>query len=171
MNWQDFLNTQTISDNISADTPRLYAVTHLSVLTISGSDAATFLQGQITCNVHDVTEQNSRFGAICTPKGRVISTFILAKVHDDFLMILPTELLPVVKERLQKYVLRAKVQFHIEQCVLGVSADEAEFLNTKQENDVVRVHLGQRDLLICNTDNAQTVWSDYINQGFQATTS
>jgi len=49
---------------------RLCPVTDLGVLTVSGKDAASFLQGQITCNVHDITECKSSLGAMCNPKGR-----------------------------------------------------------------------------------------------------
>lgn len=41
----------------------IYPLAHLAVLTVSGKDAAKFLQGQITCNINDSAEQN-RFPVI-----------------------------------------------------------------------------------------------------------
>lgn len=77
----------------------------LGALSITGNDAATFLQGQTTCDVN-----SDKLGAFCNPKGRVISTFVLLKNENDFLLILPKSLLPTVQERLHRYKLRAKVE-------------------------------------------------------------
>lgn len=164
MNWQDFLSTQTLTEQLNT-TAGLYPVTALAVLQISGTDAATFLQGQITGNVHDVTEQQAKFAAMCNPKGRVISTFILKKHTDGFLLILPTALITTVKERLQRYVLRAKVSLTLtDLSVLGVSSSNTDFLSTEQHC----IHLGQRDLLL--TNDVAAVWQDFLARGYQATT-
>lgn len=165
MNWQDFLNTQTLNKQLTG-AAQLYPITQLSVLELSGIDAAKFLQGQVTCNVNEVTEQQGRFGAMCTPKGRVISTFILSRQGDTLLMILPTVLQQTVKERLQKYVLRAKVNLTLKECyLLGVSSENTEFLSCEQN----RIHLGQRDLVLCAEDELETVWQEFVARGFEAT--
>jgi len=119
-NWQDFLastNTPFISGQ-SFPCPlvkehyhnKIYAVADLAVLTVSGKDAEQFLQGQMTCSIQDVSETQSSFGAFCTAKGRVISTFLMGKRKEIFLLVVPAELLPVVKKKLQFYVLRSDVQ-------------------------------------------------------------
>ena len=87
----------------------IYPLAHLAVLTIGGKDAATFLQGQITCNIDDLNETKSSLGALCNPKGRAIATFLLIKTGSVFLMILPDELLQTVKKRLSLYILRSDV--------------------------------------------------------------
>ena len=38
---------------------QIYPLTHLAILSVSGNDAGTFLQGQITCNVNDITVTQS----------------------------------------------------------------------------------------------------------------
>ena len=77
----------------------------LGVLKITGDDAALFLQGQTTCDVN-----SDKLGAFCNSKGRVISTFVLLKVENDFLVILPKSLLPTIQKNLQRYKLRAKIE-------------------------------------------------------------
>ncbi len=77
----------------------------LSALAIIGSDAATFLQGQTTCDIH-----TDKLGAFCNPKGRVISTFVLLKIENGFLIMLPKSLLATIQKNLQRYKLRAKVE-------------------------------------------------------------
>ena len=100
--WKNFLLNQdahfegdtlitfpTALDSDSDNT--IYPIAHLAILKIDGNDAAKLLQGQVTCNINDLTETQSSLGALCTPKGRAITTFLLAKTNDGFLMVLPKE--------------------------------------------------------------------------------
>ncbi|MEW5056993.1 MAG: folate-binding protein [Cycloclasticus sp.] len=80
-----------------------------SSLIISGEDAATFLQGQTTCDVFAIAEAGGALGALCNPKGRVISLFHLVKHGDDFLMLLPREMSSLIVKRLSMFVFRSKV--------------------------------------------------------------
>lgn len=86
-----------------------YTLSHLSVIAIQGTDAAAFLQGQITCDVRQIKPQRSSLGAMCLPNGRVIATFRLLHNSDGFLMILSRDLLESVIKRLRMFVLRSKV--------------------------------------------------------------
>lgn len=89
------------------DTP----LTHLALLHVAGADAASFLQGQVTCDIRDVTQTTGRFGAMCNAKGRVRSTFVAWRDADDsYWLILPACLRDTIRATLQKYVLRANVQ-------------------------------------------------------------
>lgn len=155
---------------------RIYPIAHLGVLTIAGSDAAKFLQGQITCNINDITDIRSSLGALCNPKGRAITTFLLVKNADAFLMILPQELLASVKKRLQMYVLRSKVTLtdsSDELCLIGLydeasqpgEVPEQRFAISSQENIVV--NLQNRNLIIAGADNAQALWEKQVKLGFQ----
>ena len=189
-NWKNFLLSQnalfesdtriTFPTKANLNDKTLYPVAHLAVLTVSGKDAAKFLQGQITCNVNEVTETKSSLGALCNPKGRVITTFLLIKTGDDFLMVLPEELLEPVKKRLQMYVLRSDViltDSSGQQCLIGVchSAMQAEPLFATTQNEVISVSLSatqSRYLVIVEADKAIALWSDRAgNQGFEAENS
>ena len=51
---------------------------------VTGEDTRTFLQGQITCNVDLLSENQALHGALCNLKGRVIADFhlfLLAESH------------------------------------------------------------------------------------------
>ncbi|MDD3449571.1 MAG: folate-binding protein, partial [Gammaproteobacteria bacterium] len=50
---------------------------HLGLISAHGADAATFLQGQLTCDIRDVNEDGSLLGASCSHKGRVLTLFRL----------------------------------------------------------------------------------------------
>jgi folate-binding protein YgfZ len=187
LNWKNFLLSKNAVFNNDTDvvfpSPEhtgskfIYPITYLGVLTIAGIDAAKFLQGQITCNINDITDVKSSLGALCNPKGRVIATFLLVKNGDAFLMILPVELLAAIKKKLQMYVLRSKVTLtdsSDELCLIGLcdkalqsgSLPEQRFATNKQDNIVVDYQ--NRSLVIAEADSAQAFWDEQVRQGFQA---
>lgn len=180
-NWKEFLlaNNAVFENELDVvfsipkpdDHKKLYPIPHLGIISISGIDAATFLQGQITCNVKDLSESHSSLGAICNAKGRVITTFILVKKAELFLMILPLELLASVQKRLQMYVLRSKVTLvnsSDDLCLIGLSEEllpADEFLYTVQQENIV-LRLNNRSLIIAAVGNAETFWLEQVKQGF-----
>lgn len=159
-----------------SDQPHIYPISDLGVLAVSGKDAAKLLQGQATCNVFEVTETQARIGAFCNPKGRAIATFLLAKQGDDYLLVLPLELLEPVKTRLQKYVLRSDVKFtdrSDQLCLIGVSGAEAAsepLFAARREHDTVSIAMSStqaRHLLIAEAEQATALWSDRVaRQGY-----
>lgn len=92
------------------------------IITVSGEDATSFLQGQVTCDINTLTSTNSLFGSFCNPKGRVISLFYIAKRSDIFYLIVPVSLRETLIKRLRMFVFRSKVQIEDKSdgiCVLG----------------------------------------------------
>jgi folate-binding Fe-S cluster repair protein YgfZ len=47
----------------------------LGLIRISGKDAKPFLQGQLTCDLEEISTEQSRLGAHCDIKGRIIASF------------------------------------------------------------------------------------------------
>lgn len=88
----------------------LYHLTHLAAIEITGDDAQQFLQGQLTCDIRELTDGKASIAAFCNPKGRAISTLLAVKSESAFLLIAPESLLPAVLKKLQMYVLRSKVK-------------------------------------------------------------
>ncbi len=136
--WENFLleqgaeffddsNIEFINTN---DKPKNFfcALSHLTILAVSGNDAAQFLQGQITCDViRDITDTNASLAALCTAKGRTISTFLIIKTADIYYLILPTSLSEVVTKRLQMFILRSHVSItdvSDKFCIIGVGGKE-----------------------------------------------
>lgn len=87
----------------------LISPTDLGCLSVVGEDAATFLQGQTTCDIFELTENQSQTGAFCNPKGKVIAFFVVVKTSEGFLLILPKTLLQTIQELLEHYKLRSKI--------------------------------------------------------------
>lgn len=82
----------------------------LAPLRINGTDAAGFLHGQFTTDVTGLASGHSGLSAWCDPKGRVIVTFILARLEETFWLLLPQSLKDTILKRLKMYVLRADVK-------------------------------------------------------------
>ncbi len=193
-NWKNFLLDQnalfksesdiTFKEHChdNANNNKIYPIAHLAVLKIGGADAVKLLQGQVTCNVNEVTETKSSLGALCTPKGRAITTFLLIKTPDYFLMVLPRELLEIVQKRLQMYVLRSAVTLtncSDQLCLIGLSESGRQtecLFDTRQINgNDIRINFSKteaRHLIITEPDQAIKLWSVAINeQNFIATNS
>jgi folate-binding Fe-S cluster repair protein YgfZ len=47
----------------------------LSLLAVSGEGAKKLLQGQLTCQMEDISANQSGLGAYCNPQGRILSLF------------------------------------------------------------------------------------------------
>lgn len=189
-NWKNFLLSQNATFKSDTDITfpaivddndkTIYPVAHLAVLTVSGKDAAKLLQGQVTCDVNELTDTKSSLGALCNPKGRAITTFLLIKTSDAFLVILPEELLETVKKRLQMYILRSAVTLtdsSNQLCLMGLSVPamlaEPLFNTTQQDNITVNFSTTHpRYLVIADTDKAIALWSERVdNQQFKPTNS
>lgn len=83
---------------------------HLGVIRAQGEDATKFLHGQLTQDVALLTGGQARLAAYCTPKGRVLASFVLVKRSvDDIWLVCPRDLLASTLKRLSMFVMRAKV--------------------------------------------------------------
>jgi len=85
-------------------------LSHHSLIRFSGEDAKTFLQNQLSCDIREINPKQAQYGSYCTPKGRILATFLLWQQQDDLLMQLPAGLSAAIQKRLTMYVLRAKVR-------------------------------------------------------------
>ena len=85
-------------------------LSHLGLLEISGADALTFLQGQVTNDVKLLTGTNAHLSGYCNPKGRLLALFLAFYHQDHFHLQLSRELLEPIMKRLKMYVMRSKVE-------------------------------------------------------------
>ena len=81
-----------------------------ALIAIAGDDAAEFLQGQFTNDVKALGAGRAQWNGWCSPKGRLLATFLLARSGPDYLLMLPAEIAPSFARRLGMFVLRSKVK-------------------------------------------------------------
>lgn len=108
----------------------------LAVVRCSGSDADSFLQGQLTSDVARL-ENRTQLAAYATPQGRVIAILRLSRRDDGIHMLLPAALTATVAERLRKFVLRATVRIDVLDgwSVTGVDRDADRSVGTVRPAD------------------------------------
>ena len=73
-------------------------------LLVQGSQAAEFLQGQITIDVEKISNEDFKPACICNNKGRVITTFWIKKVENGFQIAILEELSASFEEHMNKYI-------------------------------------------------------------------
>lgn len=96
--------TTSNSNNVLCD------LSYLGLLEISGADAITFLQGQVTNDVKLLAGSNAHYTAYCNPKGRMLALFLAFAHYDHLHLQLNRELLEPIMKRLKMYVMRSKVE-------------------------------------------------------------
>ena len=91
-----------------ADSPYFCRLTHEGILAIRGIDATKFLQGQVTCNLNYLADDQAGLGGRCTPKGRLVSSFRIVKQADGYLLAMAAELVEPLLADLKKYAVFSK---------------------------------------------------------------
>ena len=103
-------------------------LTDQGLIRASGTDASSFLQNLLTNDIKEIPAQGARFAGLCTPKGRLLALFLVWRDGEDFLLMLPREILPAILKKLSMYILRSKVKLSDateERALLGCSVPAA----------------------------------------------
>ncbi len=80
-----------------------------AVLSVSGAEARSFLQGLVTCDMAKVAPGAAGFGALLTPQGKILFDFLVVEDGERFLLDTAREKAADLLKRLTFYRLRAKV--------------------------------------------------------------
>ncbi|MEK9771325.1 MAG: hypothetical protein VW238_02935 [Nitrosomonadales bacterium] len=121
-----------------------------ALLSITGTDAPTFINGQITNDIKKIEKNKAMYAGICNAKGRIIAFLIICRMADDeFIILIPNDLAEKLKNKLTMYVLRSKVVIEIknEYEITGVynpqDLKNLEFITSFQmplDNRVLVIH-------------------------------
>ena len=86
-------------------------LSHLGIIMVEGEDAATFLQGQLTQDFAQLSQQQARLAAYCTAKGRMQASFIgFKRGANEVVLVCSRDILAAIVKRLSMFVLRAKAR-------------------------------------------------------------
>lgn len=85
----------------------------ISIIRISGPDAAAFLQGQLTNDVRRLETESEILTAWCNPKGRVICFGPLRRVGDGYEFRVAADIADEVLRRLAMFRFRSKVDLAV----------------------------------------------------------
>ena len=100
--------TTDLSDNAIEGGLRL---ADWGVIRVQGADAASFLHSQLTQDTQSLPEGEARLAGYCSPKGRLLASFVVWRADPDTLLLAcSADLLPPTLKRLSMFVLRAKAK-------------------------------------------------------------
>ena len=94
----------------------------------SGPDAADFLHNLLTNDIKNLAADGVRLAGLCTPKGRLLATFLVWREGEDLVLQLAADLAEAILKKLSMYVLRSKVVLSDagnDQRQLGLAGHEA----------------------------------------------
>lgn len=96
---------------MNTDLPNVCDLSPLNaLLRVSGDDAADFMHSQFTNDVKALAVGAAQWNGWCTPKGRLLATFVLARDAGGYFLMLPAAFAEAFAKRLRMFVLRSKVK-------------------------------------------------------------
>ena len=192
--WQEFQCTQSAVFNketivsfgniqnellSAAQADILCDLSDLTTLALSGDDALTFLQGQVTNDVNLLGSDKAHYSGYCSPKGRLLALFLAYRQAEAIHLQFNGELAEPIAKRLKMYVMRSKVKLDnigddiVKLGISGANAKQAlsAFFSTipalalelsHNENGTLIRLSGPlpRFQIVCNTDSAKRIWSE-----------
>jgi folate-binding protein YgfZ len=124
----------------------------LGLLKVSGADAGSFLQGQLTQDVQGLPEAQARWAGYCSAKGRLTASGRLWRAGGPIWWAVSADLIAPLAKRLSMFVLRAKAKVEDvsgQWLVLGV-------MGAKAHRDVARWMQGTDDSTSLGPDEVKT---------------
>lgn len=80
-----------------------------SSLQVTGPDAQTFLQGQMSCDMKQVTAEQASLGCLLSLKGRIEASVIVVQGDAGYDLLMPSAQRETVRSRLAKYAVFSNV--------------------------------------------------------------
>lgn len=102
------------------------------LIALDGEESAGFLHNQLTNDVEHLGTGEVRLAGYCSPKGRLLASFLMWRNETTIFLQLPREIQAPVQKRLSMFVLRAKTKLSDagelpgNQVVLGLGGGMAE---------------------------------------------
>jgi len=158
------MNT-TLLSKINHDTQLLTPLPY-TFISVQGSDAEKFLQGQLSCDLSLLNGQNLSFGTLNSPKGRMYGLFKIVVYKDGFLLRLENSTAKLFLLTLNKY----KVFF---KCVISIEEQFSAFAYTADSKSEPNLPQNAKDKMSIGTNfisrlsnNAPLyeIWSQELNE-------
>jgi len=86
-----------------------YHLNNRALLRVSGSDAETFLQGQLSNDIAKLDLLGVQLNAYCQHQGKILALFWVMRSEDSFVLSFPLDLIKIIKPRLQMFVIMSDV--------------------------------------------------------------
>lgn len=127
MDWNKLNTPLPLTPDETLPALSLCHLNQLGLITLSGDDRKSYLQGQVTCDVVSLAAEQSTLGGHCDAKGKLWSAFRLFHHGETYAMLQPQSAVDKELTELKKYAVFSKVNIEASQdTLLGVIGDQAE---------------------------------------------
>ena len=141
-------------------------LTDYGILSVSGEDADSFLQGQLTCDLRKLGQENCLYGAHCDQTGKAFSIFWLYRENDSVFLVMHRSAIEGSLAQLKKFGVFSKV--NIEDVsndwnIAGVFGSKAASVAAEFDGRVIQVGTSPDQYLLLSqqpisTDYPQPYW-------------
>ena len=107
-------------------------ISDLGLIALNGEESASFLHSQLTNDVEHLGLGEARLAGYCSPKGRLMASFLMWRDAQTIYLQLPREIQAAVQKRLSMFLLRSKTKLSdaselaSHQVLLGLGGGMAE---------------------------------------------
>ena len=103
----------TLNNPDPSQPAKLVKLHQTRLLLVKGPEAGKFLQGQVTCDLRELSTPVTRIGAQCNPKGRILLSFRALQIDAETIALrMPASMLEKAKSSLGKYIVFSKAKLH-----------------------------------------------------------
>jgi tRNA-modifying protein YgfZ len=124
-------------------------------LALTGPDAKSFLQGQVTQDIESLTPGHGGYAAFLTHKGKMLGDLRVFDLGDELLLDCERVALQELFNMIRRYKLGSDVELHkrtLELALFSVIGPDAPDLAGPEEHDCARVSLGGAQVVAARTD-------------------
>jgi folate-binding protein YgfZ len=162
----------------------------LGLIKASGEDAQSFLHGQFTNDLNQVTPSTSQLSSYCNPKGRMLSIFRVFMQGNDYFLLIRRDVIEATLKKLTMFKLMAKVDLSDvsdELVLFGIAGHDADSIlkennlpvpndidQSIQHNDTTIIRIpseSSRILFISESENAISIQKSLSENTTQATSN
>lgn len=126
------------------------------ILEVKGDNAETFLQGQLTCDMQQVTGDKTIPAALCNLQGRILA---LVDVLNDkgFKLVMHKDLLDIVIKTLSKPAMFSRVKLEINNTLTVIGLYPNQSADCTKKYELVPIHL-KENYLSTLANKSQLAW-------------
>lgn len=138
------------------------------LLKVSGPDAKKLLQGQLTCELEEVTPTQHRMGAICNPQGRIISFFTIFLYRNSYYLLMPINMVSITLSSLKKFAVFFKATLEDATgslSIMGYVDGDSTKLSNELDATFIKIDINNNRLVIIGDNDAmQQLWNELQEQ-------
>ena len=175
--WSSFIESQVIGIR---DENYICDASDLGLILVTGDDAESFLQNQLSNDINEVDENHFQLSSYSTPKGRMLAVLRIVRIDNGYILVLPASMVTATLQRLATFIIKAKVSLadasgHFTRFAVQTDRDEiigSSLLPTtensvKQSDSLIALDLGQPGnqqrylFLTLSVDEAISIWQGF----------